>query len=48
MLWLCLRQAKENLLQFVAIRQETKNKKLFLKGLYKFGEVPKAANSTIF
>lgn len=45
---LCLRQAKESLLQVIYIRQETKNKKLFLKGLYKIGEVPNAANSTSF
>lgn len=38
---LCLREAKESHLQFIAISQETKNKKLFLKGLYKIGEVPK-------
>lgn len=45
---LCLRQAEESLLQFIAIRQETKNKKPFFKGLYKIGEVPNAANSTSF
>lgn len=38
----------KSLLPCIAIRQETKNKKQFLKGLYKIGEVPNAANSTSF